>query len=181
MKHKRKPREWFDTSVAPEWISNAMDWQNTPEETRAWIVRRDAEQLRGIAIAKDRRYGRPKNDPDGFYGLQLAKEQLAYLERHLPADHAALIDARAQVERWSAHEEAWFARMQGFENYAKARGMTLAQLLGYYEAIEQRMLANPIDGMRYLWELTGDGRPFEAFWHSDVMPAQQGNEAHAVH
>lgn len=179
MKRARKQRESFDISTAPEWLSDESkaDWLNTPEAVREWTVRRTIEQERGLAICKDRRFGKPKNCLDGFYGLEVAKQKLRSMERNLPADSAELAAERERVTSWGVELDSWFNAMSGFEARAAERGMTFLQLLEYFHEIERRLRADPIDGLRYVWSIYGDGRPFEEFVKNDLLPAMYAEQA----
>jgi hypothetical protein len=179
MKRARKQREVFDISTAPEWLSDEskVEWTKLPEETRQVILRRTAEQERGLAICKDRRFGKPKNCLDGFYGLEVAKQKLRSMERKLPADSAELVAERERVTAWGVELDRWFTAMSGFEAMAAERGMTFLQLLEYFHEIERRLLADPIEGLRFVWSIYGDGRPFEEFVKNELLPAMYAEQA----
>jgi hypothetical protein len=99
-------------------------WATIPRVDRCEYVRRVCELHAGHAIEADRTFGRPKRDPNGFWGLLQAKFDLEELEikgapaaeieqaqRRLAAlydplrrDDEVLDDLFAAQERWEAYE-----------------------------------------------------------------------------
>jgi hypothetical protein len=55
-------------------------------------------------------------------------------------------------------------------------------MIEFYQRIEDRLTADPIEGLTYLWSLYGDGRSFADFWLNELMPAlareQSGAQPH---
>jgi hypothetical protein len=83
-----------------------------------------------------------------------------------------------------SEQHGWIRR---FAALAESRGVTLEQMLQAYNEIERRLLADPIEGLRHVFSIYGDGRPFEEFVKNDLLPAmyaaqmQQEPQSEAAH
>lgn len=113
-------------------------WVEMGPNIRSEMVRAEREIKRGIAIQKDRMMGRGKYDMGGFYGLELAEENVYRIEQ-TPRKSDDLEEARKrvaelqsalssdveEVERIAAMNEA----LEPHRQHAAAQGLTLAEYI----------------------------------------------------
>lgn len=137
------PRDYLDDdSFMAAWVQMGPALQSE-------CLRAEREIKRGTAINKDRIMGRSKYDMRGFYGLELAEENVYRLEG-IPRKADDLEEAREQrnklrtaladdaeaVERIVEMEAA----LEPFREHTAAQGLTLAQYLRQMVEIEQAFM-----------------------------------------
>lgn len=113
-------------------------WAQMGPNIRSEMVRAEREIMRGIAIQKDRIMGRGKYDMRGFYGLELAEEEVYRIEQ-TPRKSDDLEEARKRVAELqaalSADAEAveriveMEAALEPYRQHAASQGLTLAQYI----------------------------------------------------
>lgn len=144
------------TGVPPAALNVSMsDWLATDQAVRREIVRAIVELRTGIAVQMDRRVGRQKYDTNGFYGLQLSKDDLHFLTvSGKPADEIA--KARTFVEVMEARlnedlleierQDAVLDAVKPFRDYAAAQGRTLPQFLEVMTTLDKKLHTDKLDG-----------------------------------
>jgi anion-transporting ArsA/GET3 family ATPase len=123
-------------------------WQEMSPNIRSELLRADKEIRRGQAIQKDRIMGRGKYDLRGFYGLELAEEEVYRIEqtprksddleearKRVAELQAALAEDAEAVERIVATEAA----LEEHRQHAAAQGLTLAEYIRRAHSIEKAL------------------------------------------
>ncbi len=139
-----------DTDIAPPRTKIDEEkfmavWPRMDAELKSECLRMEKEILRGQAILKDRALGHPKYDQSGFYGLELATEDVYRLEQ-VPRKAAELAKARAifselksslaeDEEQWQRHT-AMHEALEPYREHAAAQRMTLFEYLTKCRTIE---------------------------------------------
>jgi len=133
------------------WQSTIAAWPTMPANHRFELVKRVNELSRGEAIAKDRCCKRAKYSLEGFFGLELALEELHALSGSKTATEAQLTKARERI----AELKSKFASDQEYldldEHYGpwcqRQHGKTVAEYLGAVWGIEQAMNRDVTEGL----------------------------------
>ena len=134
-------------------------WATLSANMRDEIVRAWQELSAGIAIAKDKRCGRPKSHRQhphqavSFYALHLLDMAIW----RFPTNAVKIAEAEAlraklapDVERMAQNDS-----LQEYHELAERSGTTLAEALGKYVAAEQRLRADPVNEMARIMRSVG--------------------------
>jgi hypothetical protein len=157
-------------------------WPRMGECFQRELQRLERENLRGIAILKDRMMKRKKYDMTGFYGLELLDEEV-YRAEQTPAKADDLKEAReraADIRAKLADDEQFIAdrmrqneELEPFHQMAEASGKTLPEVLHGYIGMEASLKEDLIGGIFALCDNAG-ADPIAVLTTALQAPAHSG-------
>jgi hypothetical protein len=133
-------------------------WNQIPVSERMYIGRRIGMELpRGLEMKKDQTFGRPKYCREGFYGLEVAKDEVYRLEQ-AGADKEKLDAARKEVARLTAKladDEDTLEAMDKWHRYFEERGTTTREALENFMRLEAGLRKDFTNGYFALADYVG--------------------------
>jgi hypothetical protein len=151
------PRQYKDKPIG-------LMWKDIPSPIRMDFSRTVMELHHGLAMKKDHFFDRPKYCQDGFYGLEVAKDELYRLEQ-IGADNEKLDAAREgvlrAVDKLAGDEARWQAVEQEipalavWDRYFQERGKTTTAVLNDYMGLETGLRKDFTNGYFALADYVG--------------------------
>jgi hypothetical protein len=128
-----------------------------PRALKAEISRAAAELSHGTAIKRDQAFGRPKYCEDGFYGLEVAKDEV-YRLKQTGADVRMLDSARMVVSQLTdklAGDAESLQAIETWHRHFKERGTTIPEVMDNYMRLETGLRKDFTNGYFELADYVG--------------------------